>query len=1267
VSGLSAGDTSRLDRVRRVLGDLVHRLVPLRPYAASFLISSLIVSRWFIPGTFISTGDMGSFIRRGWEPEVLSSWNHTISGAGSAAHTIGRLFEFGLIRFVGLFGGDEYTAQWLFYTCIYGLVAVGATYAARALVRNEPATIAAGTFAVLNGFFLTRLPNPLNIISVGTLAVVTGLALRVAAGKKLSAVWAGVAILPMSFLAFNPPMFVVALAWTAVGTPLLALAFYGWRAVGRLLRWFVPAAVWALALNAFWLVPFVFAYAGGGGAVSNADFRDPTAWSWSQAQNQIPNILTMVANWAWVKPQYLPFAAGLDEPWIVWARYLIPALLFLAPVLARPRLRRPALVILGLSIVFLGLAKGLQPPFAQVNLFLYNHAPGFWLFREPMSKLGQLLVLFIAMSIAIGLDGVWSRWRERTATSRVVWLRLQVVGAWGAVLIVVLQVHPLWTGRVIPDVRPMQPSAHVRVPDFWWEMSDRLNEDPRDGRVLVLPLDDYYQMPTTWGFAGVDSIANLLIQHPVVQPKPDGYFGEVPGFGGNIKAIETALLTGDLEAVPRLLEANQISRVIVRHDLVRGLPGRTFADDTVLQQAMDRTPGVTKVTEGSLDLYEVGDGDIPLVRAYDTVLPVPARPRAGAAVLGTVPTWQAIEARDEDPGIEDPRQDPGEALWTDEVVQWPVPAVAASRVPRTTVPLTGGTYTVAQRARAGAVLVPAVEGRELVLSDPTQVRIDGQVVSKRPDLRVPLPAVGEPLAVTAGARTVSLDGWGRDLLPGATAADPRPPYLPVAAATPLTVWAAAAEPARPSPPSEVYDCNNYEPRPARELGLSLRRLTDETGEVLRLSARDHAACTRIEVTDAVPGRTYRVRMQFRTLEGKRPEVCLWQLGTDGCDLVPRAPVSIGDWTSFEEFVTIDEIATGLQVVLYANVGLRHALTTTTEYRDISIEAVDPIVETTVFPPEVPQTRVRVDAGDYELSVTGGPSGTVLMPFGPLEDCYNTDDSGFEAAGLSVTKLEDEPQPAFQLTARDHRACIAAPVPDMGSSSLYELSYEARSVNLRNPQVCLYLRGPDQCAKIPTGGPWTDWTRYSTFVSADPRAVETRLYLYGLRDLKGKEKAVVEYRDVSLRPVAAPVDVVLVREQEETATPTVDSEVRSASSIAVSGSGLSPGKSTVVLAEAYAPGWTPTKDSGLDSSTHRTLQGWMNAWTTSAPDVDGVLNYGPDRYAQLAQKLFLVTVLAGVLWLAIRRPVRRWVGARWQRMKAAVRRRLGRGRQGADDA
>ena len=289
----------------------------------------------------------------------------------------------------------------------------------------------------------------------------------------------------------------------------------------------VFAAPWAILLNIWWLVPFAYSYLGGGGAVANADFTDPTAWSWSQAQNKIPNILTMVANWAWVKPQYLPFAADLDQPWIVWARYLIPVLVFLAPVLAIRKLRRAALVLVALSLVFLLLAKGLQPPFKQINLFLYNHVPGFWLFREPMSKLGQLLVIFFGMLFAILLDSVWERWRDNPTAASTASSKL---AAWAAFFVVILQPYPLWTGAVIPDVRPQQPSAHVRVPQFWRDMADEdqrrhaPGQGARDAARRLLPdADDVGLRRRRQHPEPADPAA------PTVQPKPDGYFGEVPG------------------------------------------------------------------------------------------------------------------------------------------------------------------------------------------------------------------------------------------------------------------------------------------------------------------------------------------------------------------------------------------------------------------------------------------------------------------------------------------------------------------------------------------------------------------------------------------------------------------------------------------------------------------------------------------------------------------------------------------------------------------
>ncbi|MDQ1245694.1 MAG: arabinofuranan 3-O-arabinosyltransferase [Actinomycetota bacterium] len=1224
-------------------------------YLTVFVISSFIVSRWFRAGTFISTGDMGAFIRRGWQPEMAWSWNHQISGGGSAAHTIGRAFEFILINFVGIFGFDETVAQWLFYTIIYGGVGFGMAFVAGALVRSNTAVVFAGTFGVMNGFFLTRLPNPLNIISVATIAIITGLAIRIALGRRVPAPVAGLLFWPVAFLAFNPPMFVVAAGWAAAGTLMIGALFVGWQGVRRIIIWQILGAPWILLLNAWWMLPFIQAYTGGGGAEANATFTDPTNWSWSQINNQIPNILTMVANWAWFKPQYLPFAGQLDEPWWIWVRYMLPTVVFLAALVGLYRRRRVAFTSLGLVGLFVFLAKGLNEPFADVNLWLYLNAPMFWLFREPMSKLGQVLVTLFAILIAIFVEGLLSRLaatRQARAPGKVGaggtarWRRMSAkvsdlavpvgvgVGMLAAVLALIYP-HPLATGKAIPDERPLQPAAHVRVPEFWRDMADTIDSDTRSGKVLVLPLDDYYMMPTTWGFFGVDSIANLLIEHPVITPKPDGYFGDTPGFQANTRGVETALLTGDFDAVPALLDSIGVSEVIVRHDLVRGIPNRSFADDRILSAAMAQVPGVTKTVEGPLELWQVGDGSSDTVRQYDNMLSVGWRPEAAAGVIGSMGTGTTVKPQIK-PKLPKGATPPVAALIdnspsaTEDAVQWPVPAVDDGQVATTKVSFAEpGSFQVTQRSRAAPVLVPSVDqaAKQLVLADPSSVAIDGRVVSTRPPLKLPVPRT-DIVAVQAGTRFVSMDEWGID--PG-TRSEAR--ALRVGAATPVAAYVPADPPAKITTPSDVYDCNNYEPRPTAELQLKKEPLPAGDGEGIRLSAADHAACTRLVVTNPTPGQLLRVRLEYRQVEGKRPQVCVWQVGVEGCARAPRAALST-EWTPFEQFVVVDDAAEQIQIILHADVGERLLPRTVTDYRNVKIEALAPVLEETVNPPIVAPVSVPLTAGEHTMTIEGGLNGSILEPFEPLQDCFRYDDLTADEAGLAAEILSEDPNnPTYALSAKDHMACLGATASNMGASSLYQLTMEARSVKLRNPKICLFLKGPDLCQRLPVAGPWDGWTPYEVFVRPDPGTVETRLYLYGLRDLEGQEQSRVEYREVKLRPVASPVSVVLIREPEGGAA-----ALAAPRQYQPEWNRLNPanfkvtstqGPGILALAETFAPGWS------LKAVTddHIAVEGWMNGWLVGPDGVTGTITYLPSMTSRKGLYLFPVAMLLAMIWTA----------------------------------
>jgi len=581
-----------------------------------------------------------------------------------------------------------------------------------------------------------------------------------------------------------------------------------------------------------------------------------------------------------------------------------------------------------------------------------------------------------------------------------------------------------------------------------------------------------------------------------------------------------------------------------------------------------------------------------------------------------------------------------EPAVSNDVVSWPVPAVLTG-APSTSVTVPAGTYRLAQRARAAPPLVPTVDttSSSLLLSDPTRVTVDGVARSSRPPLRIPVPRT-DVVAVTAGTRTVSLDGWGRDRLPRPAGAVVSPPSVVVGSATPLTVWSPSTTPAKPTPFSDVYDCDNYEPRPAAELGLRRELVPTQQGLVVRLSAKDHAACTRVVVTDAKPGRTYRIRMEYRTVTGKRPQICVWQVGTDGCDLTAR-PVLSGTWTTYETVVTMDAVSTGLQVVLQANVGQRLLDPTTVEYRAVRVEALDATVRTTVFPPEVPETSVTLAAGTHTLSVTGGMAGSVLAPFEPLQDCFRYDDQTPEQAGLFAKPLPGEPQPAFSMGARAHTACVGATAPAMGDTSLYALGYDARKVALRDPKVCLYQRGPDRCSTLPTTVWTADWQPYSTFISPDPGSVETRLYLYGLRDLAGKKQSQVDYRAVRIVPVASTSTVVLVRDTETVAAPTPTWSRTDPAHYPVSVQGSA---TVLALRETAAPGWQfQGLPKGTPAPEHTTVQGWANAWVLPAGTHAGTLTYAPSKMSRYALLLLPVAVLLAVAEIL----VMRW----WRRRRA----------------
>ena len=179
-----------------------------------------------------------------------------------------------------------------------------------------------------------------------------------------------------------------------------------------------------------------------------------------------------------------------------------------------------------------------------------------------------------------------SRWRSALHRPG---LRLAAVSAAGAA--VLAPGFPLMTGAIAPSHRPLLPSTRVSVPAYWTAMASYLNSSAPPGNLLVLPQDDFYQMPYTWGYYGADGFIRNLIARNVVDPVAQGYTPGQQELIGAVHLVQQGLLAHDWPSVQRTLGAIGAPLLLVRGDVNAAFPGRHITPPATLDRALREDPG----------------------------------------------------------------------------------------------------------------------------------------------------------------------------------------------------------------------------------------------------------------------------------------------------------------------------------------------------------------------------------------------------------------------------------------------------------------------------------------------------------------------------------------------------------------------------------------------------------------------------------------------------------------------------------------------------
>jgi arabinofuranan 3-O-arabinosyltransferase len=777
------------------------------------------------------------------------------------------------------------------------LLFIGAALGALALLaalRMSPLAALAGSVVYVFNPYVVSEVNTYAVYMAAVCLLAAMPAALVAAGTgRLPVLWAAAFVALASpllgYVFFNPPLVGMILG-AMVAAPFLEAWIDGKEAGLRSFRALLLAVPLLLAASAYWIVPAVFhlSHFAGTQLVSLA------TWTWTEGRATLRNAFWLNAFWGWGFREYFPYGPAYDGLPLKIAEFALPAIAFsaLASKTAARRDQRfrvdrglrlaVAAAVVALTVIFI--STGTNPPGNTLFDPLYG-LPFGWLLREP-GRFLMLVALAYAVLSAVAVQALLNR----QSIAEFIKSRRVSPGVFRFALVpLVLGTSftvgfPLYTGAVVPDTRPFLPPVHVRMPGYWTEMARFVDGLPTQGALLVMPPDDFYQMPYSWGYYGSDGFVVDMFRRPVLVPNGQGYLPASSQVIGAVNLTAKSIIQRDWRQTEALVRALNAPLILVRGDIDAAFPGRSIVAPSDLGAALEAAPNFVLVRQiGLLELFSVKGTtrETELSPGFATI----NTQTPDLRLLSLIPPNSALVTNESQAGVPNIVQAPPLELWQasgDGFVWQPTSPLGwkyrlADLASKTVVSLD---HPGVLKANASSALVAYIPGAE---TNAITVSVPGRVAISNGDF-----ATGV---------------WG-----------------------------------------PVGDCYDVDP-PQASLGAKVVANGAPGGlPALQLSASHDSACE--GQTLAWRRGPVVLSLMIHPVQGVAPRICLWQIGPNRCALLPSVPEHSG-WSTYRASVTPDAGTTGLGLYLYADAG-DPGVRTVNEYANVQVVEVSALPSFTLL-------------------------------------------------------------------------------------------------------------------------------------------------------------------------------------------------------------------------------------------------------------------------------------------------------------------------------
>jgi hypothetical protein len=470
--------------------------------------------------------------------------------------------------------------------------------------QHRLAAFIAGFFYLFNFFVLLDVNNVGFIWTYAFLPLLLGLFFTAItatyqkdkkAANKHIIYFALVSVVVFSFASINPANVALLLIGLAV------FAFYFVFKYRKQMRPFLLSLGKIVGatfpINLWWLIPVLGSFIFSSSQTLNSQINIQS-WDWTQNRSSFLNLFWLNGYWDW-KPEYYPYANFYSNP-ILAILVFVPFTVAGVALLFKSNKSRFNAYIMAIILCFLFLAKGLHDPFRAQNLFLYNTVPFMSIFREPVSKFTLLLMPFLALLVGYGSENIANlkfhfslqplnrkspqlptRYKKRINFHHSKILVLALI-----TIIFLVSVYPLIYNTTKITIEADSFSSSIQIPSYWYQATDWINKQQGNWRVLITPLDDFYQMPYKWGkdssYYGTDQLIDRLIEKPIVSTDVLNSYVVNPQTASTLQELNYAMRYGRANEFRDLLDLLNIKYILQRNDVISNLPGRTTLPDGVL-------------------------------------------------------------------------------------------------------------------------------------------------------------------------------------------------------------------------------------------------------------------------------------------------------------------------------------------------------------------------------------------------------------------------------------------------------------------------------------------------------------------------------------------------------------------------------------------------------------------------------------------------------------------------------------------------------------